>query len=288
MKNFDLKKYLAEGKLLKEDINSILRDGGYDEIDDLDLLKTVEKEYREGMSAEDINDLTMRIEDREGGNIDFSENLLKEESIPSGWKKIDTSDEYEEEDEQGRLMGFEAPMNGIEGDEVDNIYIEQDEDEFEVHIMTAFNDPEYKGPFNSKEEALKVAIQKMQDLKKDWDSEEDYIGEGKLLKEDLETNSILMGYMLIWDGVPAKIHPPSEYDTPEEKADYIITYKNNIAKSDLKWLLFKDQKELQNRIDSLKGDVSVLSSDWRSTGKYTPVSDLYSNSFEITPVTLNW
>ena len=29
--------------------------------------------------------------------------------------------------------------------------------------------PEYKGPFNSKEEALKVAIQKMEDLKKDWD-----------------------------------------------------------------------------------------------------------------------
>ena len=98
----------------------------------------------------------------------LAEGKLYEESIPKGWKKIDTSDEYEEEAEQGRLMGFEAPMNGIEGDEVDNIYIEQDEDEFEVHIMTAFNDPEYKGPFNSKEEALKVAIQKMQDLKKDW------------------------------------------------------------------------------------------------------------------------
>ena len=112
----------------------------------------------------------------------LAEGKLYEASIPSGWKKIDTSNDYEEEERQGRLMGFEAPMNGIEGDEVDNIYIEQDGDEFEVHIMTAFNNPEYKGPFNSKEEALKVAIQKMEDLKKDWDEKD--LGEGKLIKEE--------------------------------------------------------------------------------------------------------
>jgi len=99
----------------------------------------------------------------------LAEGKLYEASIPSGWKKIDTSNDYEKESQQGRLMGFEAPMNGIEGDEVDNIYIEQDENEYEVHIITAFNKPEYKGPFSSKEEALKVAIQKMEDLKKDWD-----------------------------------------------------------------------------------------------------------------------
>ena len=120
------------------------------------------------------------------GNFDLrkylAEGKLYEASIPSGWKKIDTSNDYEEEDKQGRLMGFEAPMNGIEGDEVDNIYIEQDGDEFEVHIMTAFNNPEYKGPFNSKEEALKVAIQKMEDLKKDWDEKD--LGEGKLHELD--------------------------------------------------------------------------------------------------------
>ena len=112
----------------------------------------------------------------------LAEGKLFEESIPSGWKKIDTSNDYEEEERQGRLMGFEAPMSGIEGDEVDNIYIEQDGDEYEVHIMTAFNNPEYKGPFNSKEEALKVAIQKMEDLKKDWDEKD--LGEGKLIKEE--------------------------------------------------------------------------------------------------------
>ena len=112
----------------------------------------------------------------------LAEGKLYEASIPSGWKKIDTSNDYEEEERQGRLMGFEAPMNGIEGDEVDNIYIEQDENEYEVHIITAFNKPEYKGPFSSKEEALKVAIQKMEDLKKDWDKKD--LAEGKLLKEN--------------------------------------------------------------------------------------------------------
>ena len=101
--------------------------------------------------------------------LNEDEGQLSSIKVPSGWKKIDTSNDYEKESQQGRLMGFEAPMNGIEGDEVDNIYIEQDEDEYEVHVITAFNDPEYKGPFNSKEEALKVAIQKMEDLKKDWD-----------------------------------------------------------------------------------------------------------------------
>ena len=119
----------------------------------------------------------------------LSEGRLYEESIPSGWKKIDTSNDYEEEERQGRLMGFEAPMNGIEGDEVDNIYIEQDGDEFEVHIMTAFNNPEYKGPFNSKEEALKIAIQKMEDLKKDWDEKD--LAEGKLLNEAELTDDLV-------------------------------------------------------------------------------------------------
>ena len=112
----------------------------------------------------------------------LAEGKLYEASIPSGWKKIDTSNDYEKESQQGRLMGFEAPMNGIEGDEVDNIYIEQDGDEYEVHVMTAFNNPEYEGPFSSKEEALKVAIQKMEDLKKDWDEKD--LGEGKLIKEE--------------------------------------------------------------------------------------------------------
>ena len=233
MSNFDLTKYLAEGKLFEEEYNlpdsdsttdqyvnnhwdGILKDilrahtdlrnskggesiperpsqldidivlgrfDGADEFMDVDP-----NEYNEYFDFYDMYLVTQRDEentkpisdeDYPKGNYDgytkrddlpkLSEGKLFEESIPSGWKKIDTSNDYEEEERQGRLMGFEAPMSGIEGDEVDNIYIEQDGGEYEVHIMTAFNNPEYEGPFSSKEEALKVAIQKMEDLKKDWD-----------------------------------------------------------------------------------------------------------------------
>jgi hypothetical protein len=160
----------------------------------------------------------------------LAEGKLYEESIPSGWKKIDTSNDYEAEAKQGRLMGFEAPMNGIEGDEVDNIYIEQDEDEFEVHIMTAFNNPEYKGPFNSKEEALKVAIQKMQDLKKDWELNEnkkiykgynDYFDKDSLLQSlgDADDAFIYLG-----DGKELLIYNPNSNNADNAICGVMIAF----------------------------------------------------------------
>jgi hypothetical protein len=219
MDNFDLRKYLAEGRLLKEDVmvNPIIMFGGKKYIedvisspddfgfdkDDAEWVKNNILSSPKMVSIQDYMDLDdkwvkqAQIETGGGGDLDhivdalkvhikqglitpeqakeamkvvgLAEGKLYETPIPSGWKKIDTSNDYEEEERQGRLMGFEAPMSGIEGDEVDNIYIEQDGDEYEVHVMTAFNNPEYEGPFSSKEEALKVAIQKMEDLKKDWD-----------------------------------------------------------------------------------------------------------------------
>ena len=84
MKDFDLRKYLAENRLLKEeiDVNKILSDGGYDIIDDEELLMTVKSRLKgkSNIDAEKLNLLVMKIEDEEGGNIDFTENkLLKEE-----------------------------------------------------------------------------------------------------------------------------------------------------------------------------------------------------------------
>ena len=83
MKDFNLKKYLAENKLLKEeiDVNKVLSDGGYDIIDDEELLMTVKSRLKgkSNIDAEKLNLLVMKIEDEEGGNIDFSEGkLLKE------------------------------------------------------------------------------------------------------------------------------------------------------------------------------------------------------------------
>ena len=86
MKDFDLRKYLAEGKLLKEeiDVNKILSDGGYDIIDDEELLMTVKSRLKgkNNIDAEKLNLLVMKIEDEEGGNIDFTENKLVKELSP--------------------------------------------------------------------------------------------------------------------------------------------------------------------------------------------------------------
>ena len=74
MNNFDLRKYLAENKLIKEeiDVNKILSDGNYDEIDDEKLLAQVRKQLPKELNlASLLNLLVMKIEDEEGGNIDF-------------------------------------------------------------------------------------------------------------------------------------------------------------------------------------------------------------------------
>jgi hypothetical protein len=69
-----------ENKLLKEeiDVNKILSDGGYDIIDDEELLMTVKSRLKgkSNIDAEKLNLLVMKIEDEEGGNIDFTENKL--------------------------------------------------------------------------------------------------------------------------------------------------------------------------------------------------------------------
>jgi len=66
---------LAENKLLKEeiDVNKILSDGNYDEIDDEELLAKVRKQLPKELNlASLLNLLVMKIEDEEGGNIDFT------------------------------------------------------------------------------------------------------------------------------------------------------------------------------------------------------------------------
>jgi len=82
MDNFDLRKYLAEGRLFEEeiDVNKILSDGGYDIIDDEELLMTVKSRLKgdSNIDAKKLNLLVMKIEDEEGGNIDFSEGKLNE------------------------------------------------------------------------------------------------------------------------------------------------------------------------------------------------------------------
>jgi hypothetical protein len=99
MKDFDLRKYLAENKLLKEeiDVNKILSDGGYDIIDDEELLMTVKSRLKgkSNIDAEKLNLLVMKIEDEEGGNIDFTENKLLKENPGIFGTSIEDLPEFE-------------------------------------------------------------------------------------------------------------------------------------------------------------------------------------------------
>ena len=67
--------YKGSPRLKEEiDINKILSDGGYDIIDDEELLMTVKSRLKgkSNIDAEKLNLLVMKIEDEEGGNIDFT------------------------------------------------------------------------------------------------------------------------------------------------------------------------------------------------------------------------
>jgi hypothetical protein len=79
------------------DINKILSSGGYDEVDDEELLATVKGRLKgkSNIGAKALNLLIMKIEDEEGGNIDFSENKVleaEEEDVTDGEEEIETTD----------------------------------------------------------------------------------------------------------------------------------------------------------------------------------------------------
>ncbi len=123
MDNFDLKKYLAEGKLLKE-----------------------------------------------------------EPKAPSGWTEIkDLSDMHRsEEDDEIAVKAWEAPMEGWDEENKDIIVVRKEDNKFYLDGYIPFGSFDEQGPFDTYEEALKLAVEEMEDLKKDWDED---LAEGKLLKE---------------------------------------------------------------------------------------------------------
>ena len=115
-------------------------------------------------------------------------------------------------------------------------------------------------------------------------------GQARKMSEVLneaEENSILLGYMLLWKGVPSKITPHSKFDGVNEEVTYTIAYTNKLAKSDLSWILFDSQEEIQNLINSLKGK-TVASYNHKNYRQYTIEDNLDPNSFKIVPVTINW
>ena len=212
MKDFDLRKYLAEGRLLKENrelsqdevttiYNNFMDTYKYKEtvIDDPDGTKekaTLKidtpdgKSYKVLTSAigdekwwkwddEELNDLTMDIESEEGGNI-YEDSLKESDSfmIPSGW--TDGGEDYSDwENNPGEtvIKVFSAPMEGWDKEHEDMIMIKKgigdfnpdNEEKFYVDGYISYGDygtPD--GPFDSYDEAFKVAVEAMEELKQDW------------------------------------------------------------------------------------------------------------------------
>ena len=87
-----IQKMMDRERALREeiDINKILSDGGYDIIDDEELLMTVKSRLKgkNNIDAEKLNLLVMKIEDEEGGNIDFNESNINEMDAPMHIEKL--------------------------------------------------------------------------------------------------------------------------------------------------------------------------------------------------------
>ena len=120
MNNFDLRKYLAEGKLLKEELKA-----------------------------------------------------------PSGWTEIkDLSDMHRsEEDDEIAVKAWDAPMEGWDEENKDIIVVRKEDDKFYLDGYIPFGSFDEQGPFDTYEEALKLAVEEMEAFKEDWDED---LAEGKL------------------------------------------------------------------------------------------------------------
>ena len=131
-------------------------------------------------SDEELNDLTMDIESEEGGNI-YEDSLKESDSfmIPSGW--TDGGDDYsywENNPGETVIKVFSAkPMEGWDKEHEDMIMIKKgigdfnpdNEEKFYVDGYISYGDygtPD--GPFDSYDEAFKVAVEAMEELKQDW------------------------------------------------------------------------------------------------------------------------
>jgi hypothetical protein len=138
MDSFNLKKYLAEGRLFEENTQALLR------------------EIKVGSPS----------------------------SIPpSGWDEIRDLSDFN--DDYGMypievLKAWEAPMEGWDDEHMDIVMIKKqypynpgthwfkDEGKFYVDGYVAFGDFDDKGPFDTFEEALYIAVKEMEAFKEEW------------------------------------------------------------------------------------------------------------------------
>ena len=200
MDNFDLKKYLAEGKLLKEELTWYIEDENEDvSFQNYKYIKEVGKEIMKihpDISSEDLYKIIImtgeqysRDEEWHGDSIPSGNfvkaaveiyttdilaegKLLKEElKAPSGWTEIkDLSDMHRsEEDDEIAVKAWDAPMEGWDEKNKDIIVVRKEDDKFYLDGYIPFGSFDEQGPFDTYEEALKLAVEEMEAFKEDWD-----------------------------------------------------------------------------------------------------------------------
>jgi len=200
MDNFDLKKYLAEGKLLKEELTWYIEDENEDvSFQNYKYIKEVGKEIMKihpDISSEDLYKIIImtgeqysRDEEWHGDSIPSGNfvkaaveiyttdilaegKLLKEElKAPSGWTEIkDLSDMHRsEEDDEIAVKAWDAPMEGWDEENKDIIVVRKEDDKFYLDGYIPFGSFDKQGPFDTYEEALKLAVEEMEAFKEDWD-----------------------------------------------------------------------------------------------------------------------
>ena len=113
----------AYDPLYEEDVevNKILSSGGYDEIDDEELLATVKGRLKgkSNIGAKALNLLIMKIEDEEGGNIDFTNEAEDVEVEDNEEVDVDIEKDVEVDDESVESdIEVDASMPGESADEV--------------------------------------------------------------------------------------------------------------------------------------------------------------------------
>lgn len=101
-------------------------------------------------------------------------------NIPEGWEQV----EVDEDDlEYGILYQFEAPMEGWDDEHYDIVRIQKYKEKYTVTSIFAFGDSiDEDITYNNKSQALAKAIEIMNNIKEDWDGDEE-IDEIKRMQE---------------------------------------------------------------------------------------------------------
>ncbi len=192
---YRFRQYLTEGVIKEDedevDVNKILSNGGYDEIDDEELLATVKGRLKgkSNIGAKALNLLIMKIEDEEGGNIDFSEGKLHENE-EQGYTLYDTNVEYD----NGKTGYMFQLVNSEDREEneigFDQLFFDDEDNRLEMGVdFNSFDQGSYQEGEYTADEAMELYRKINENLQDHSDEEEleldaDYDKGGKYYSEE--------------------------------------------------------------------------------------------------------